>query len=57
MQKEITKDKEEKIRKIQMVDVRSQYLNVKDEIDSELQKVIDSCALSMDRRLKTSLRS
>lgn len=30
--------------KIQMVDVRSQYLKIKDEVDSEIQKVIDSCA-------------
>lgn len=30
--------------KIQMVDVRSQYLKIKNEVDSEIQKVIDSCA-------------
>lgn len=30
--------------KIQMVDVRSQYLKIKEEVDTEIQKVIDSCA-------------
>ncbi|MEM9546100.1 MAG: DegT/DnrJ/EryC1/StrS family aminotransferase [Bacteroidota bacterium] len=44
MQKETIQIQEEKPRKIQMVDVRSQYLKVKDEIDGELQKVIESCA-------------
>ena len=27
-----------------MVDVRSQHLKIKDEVDTEIQKVIDSCA-------------
>ena len=30
--------------KIQMVDLRSQYLKIKDEIDQAIQEVIDSCA-------------
>ena len=30
--------------KIQMVDVRSQYLKIKEEVDSGIQEVIDSCA-------------
>ncbi len=30
--------------KIQMVDVRSQYLKIKDEVDRSIQEVIDSCA-------------
>jgi len=29
---------------LQMVDVRSQYLKIKEEVDTEIQKVIDSCA-------------
>ena len=29
---------------IQMVDVRSQYLNIKEEVDQSIQEVIDSCA-------------
>jgi len=41
MQREVTEIKE---KKIQMVDVRSQYLKIKEEVDSEIQKVIDSCA-------------
>jgi dTDP-4-amino-4,6-dideoxygalactose transaminase len=32
------------MKKIQMVDLRSQYLKIKDEIDSGIQEVIDSCA-------------
>ena len=44
MHGEIAEIKEEKKMKIQMVDVRSQYLRIKEEIDSEIQKVIDSCA-------------
>lgn len=32
------------MRKIQMVDLRSQYLNMKEEIDRGIQEVIDSCA-------------
>lgn len=42
--REITEIKENKTMKIQMVDVRSQYLKIKEEVDSEIQKVIDSCA-------------
>lgn len=30
--------------KIQMVDVKSQYLKIKNEVDTEIQKVLDSCA-------------
>ena len=32
------------MKKIQMVDLRSQYLKIKDEIDEGIQEVIDSCA-------------
>ena len=32
------------MKKIQMVDLRSQYLHIKSEIDKEIQDVIDSCA-------------
>jgi len=32
------------MKKIQMVDLRSQYLNIKNEIDKGIQDVIDSCA-------------
>jgi dTDP-4-amino-4,6-dideoxygalactose transaminase len=32
------------MKKIQMVDLRSQYLKIKDEIDMNIQKVVDSCA-------------
>ncbi len=32
------------MKKIQMVDLRSQYLKIKDEIDAGIQEVIDSCA-------------
>jgi len=32
------------MKKIQMVDLRSQYLNMKDEIDKAVHEVIDSCA-------------
>ena len=32
------------VKKIHMVDVRSQYLKIKEEVDAEIQKVIDSCA-------------
>ena len=32
------------MKKIQMVDLRSQYINIKPEIDSAIQEVIDSCA-------------
>ncbi len=32
------------MKKIQMVDLRSQYLNIKDEIDKAIHEVIDSCA-------------
>jgi dTDP-4-amino-4,6-dideoxygalactose transaminase len=32
------------MKKIQMVDLRSQYLNIKSEIDNGIQDVIDSCA-------------
>ncbi|MDT8393772.1 MAG: DegT/DnrJ/EryC1/StrS family aminotransferase [Bacteroidales bacterium] len=32
------------MKKIQMVDLRSQYLRIKDEIDTGIQEVIDSCA-------------
>lgn len=32
------------MKKIQMVDLRSQYLKIKDEVDSSIQEVIDSCA-------------
>lgn len=32
------------MKKIQMVDLRSQYLKIKDEIDTGIQEVIDSCA-------------
>ncbi|MEN8226350.1 MAG: DegT/DnrJ/EryC1/StrS family aminotransferase [Bacteroidota bacterium] len=32
------------MKKIQMVDLRSQYLKVKDEIDAGIQEVVDSCA-------------
>jgi dTDP-4-amino-4,6-dideoxygalactose transaminase len=32
------------MKKIQMVDLRSQYLNIKTEIDKGIQEVIDSCA-------------
>ncbi len=32
------------MKKIQMVDLRSQYLNIKTEIDNQIQDVIDSCA-------------
>lgn len=32
------------MKKIQMVDLRSQYLRIKDEIDAGIQEVIDSCA-------------
>jgi dTDP-4-amino-4,6-dideoxygalactose transaminase len=32
------------MKKIQMVDLRSQYLNIKPEIDKGIQEVIDSCA-------------
>lgn len=32
------------MKKIQMVDLRSQYLNIKQEVDAGIQEVIDSCA-------------
>ncbi|MCK5079706.1 MAG: DegT/DnrJ/EryC1/StrS family aminotransferase, partial [Bacteroidales bacterium] len=32
------------MKKIQMVDLRSQYLKIKDEIDAGIQEVVDSCA-------------
>lgn len=32
------------MKKIQMVDLRSQYLKIKDEVDAGIQEVIDSCA-------------
>ncbi len=32
------------MKKIQMVDLRSQYLNIKTQVDSGIQEVIDSCA-------------
>ncbi len=32
------------MKKIQMVDLRSQYLNMKDEVDKAIHEVIDSCA-------------
>ncbi|MCK9218663.1 MAG: DegT/DnrJ/EryC1/StrS family aminotransferase [Bacteroidales bacterium] len=32
------------MKKIQMVDLHSQYLNIKSEIDQQIQEVIDSCA-------------
>ena len=32
------------MKKIQMVDLRSQYLKIKDEIDTGIQEVVDSCA-------------
>jgi UDP-2-acetamido-2-deoxy-ribo-hexuluronate aminotransferase len=32
------------MRKLQMVDLRSQYLNIKPEIDAAIQEVVDSCA-------------
>jgi dTDP-4-amino-4,6-dideoxygalactose transaminase len=32
------------MKKIQMVDLRSQYLKIKDEVDNSIQEVIDSCA-------------
>ncbi len=32
------------MKKIQMVDLRSQYLKIKPEIDKEIQDVVDSCA-------------
>ena len=32
------------MKKIQMVDLRSQYVKIKDEIDQSVQEVIDSCA-------------
>lgn len=32
------------MKKIQMVDLRSQYLEIKDEVDKGIQEVIDSCA-------------
>jgi dTDP-4-amino-4,6-dideoxygalactose transaminase len=37
---------------IQMVDVRSQYLKIKDEIDSGIQEVIDSCAFINGPKVK-----
>ena len=32
------------MKKIQMVDLKSQYLNIKPQIDQAIQEVIDSCA-------------
>ncbi|MFA5727539.1 MAG: aminotransferase class I/II-fold pyridoxal phosphate-dependent enzyme, partial [Saccharofermentanaceae bacterium] len=32
------------MKKLQMVDLRSQYLNIKDDIDTAIRDVIDSCA-------------
>ncbi len=44
MHGEVAEIKKRKMEKIHMVDVRSQYLRIKEEIDTEIQKVIDSCA-------------
>ena len=38
--------------KIQMVDVRSQYLKIKDEVDKGIQEVIDSCAFINGPKVK-----
>jgi len=46
--------------KIQMVDVRSQYLKIKEEVDAGIQEVIDSCAFingGAVKKFKTSLES
>ena len=43
-QSKILEEKKKAVKKIQMVDVRSQYLKIKEEVDAEIQKVIDSCA-------------
>lgn len=37
---------------IQMVDVRGQYLNIKEEVDREIQEVIDSCAFINGPKVK-----
>ncbi len=52
MCREVTESKQDKTMKIQMVDVRSQYLRVKEEIDTEITKVIDSCAFINGRAVK-----
>lgn len=41
------------MKKIQMVDLRSQYLKIKDEIDAGIQEVIDSCAFVNGPAVKT----
>jgi dTDP-4-amino-4,6-dideoxygalactose transaminase len=41
------------MKKIQMVDLRSQYLKIKPEIDRNLQEVIDSCAFINGPAVKT----
>ena len=41
------------MKKIQMVDLRSQYLKIKDEIDQSVQEVIDSCAFINGPAVKT----
>ena len=38
--------------KIQMVDVRSQYLKIKEEVDSQIKDVIDSCAFINGPKVK-----
>jgi len=44
MHEGVAKINKRRMEKIQMVDVRSQYLAIKEAIDAEIQKVIDSCA-------------
>jgi len=41
------------MKKIQMVDLRSQYLKIKNEIDQSVQEVIDSCAFINGPAVKT----
>lgn len=41
------------MKKLQMVDLRSQYMNIKPEIDSAIQEVIDSCAFINGPAVKT----
>ncbi len=40
------------MKKIQMVDVRSQYLKIKDEVDAGIMEVIDSCAFINGPKVK-----